>query len=355
VKKAVLFTALLLVGEAPAFGQVNAGAEATADAITQAASRGGFSGDVMASRGDVRLAVSIGVSGGKQSNIWRWASVTKQVIATLVMQDVAAGRIDLDKPVSTYLPAFKSPNAGKVTVRQLLRHQSGLPNPDDTAATPDALPAYYRPDYTGDRGPLTGYCAGPVKGEPGRSWSYNNCDYLVAGALLQAVDGKPWQRLVRERIVRPLKLRTLAAFPSKASTMHGFVDGRAEPSIAFDSFGAAAGLYGSVGDLWLFDRALLTGTLLPEVQRREMWDGQPKLGSIALGQWVFEAPLKGCAKPVRIVERRGALGGIQVRNFILPDNDTVVIAFANRAEFDFGEVWQGSGYSFDLLSAAACS
>ncbi len=353
--KPALLAALMLVVGAPAAAKIDAAAEATADAITQAASQGGFNGDVFATRGNVRLSVSLGVKGNRQSNIWRWASVTKQVIATLVLQDVAAGRIDLDKPVSTYLPAFKSPNAAKVTVRQLLRHQSGLPNPDDTAATPDDFPAFYRPDYTGSRNPLTGYCAGSVKGEPGGNWSYNNCDYMVAGAVLEAVDGKPWQKLVQERIARPFKLRTLSAFPSKSPTMPGFIDAKPEPAIALDSFGASAGLYGSVRDLWLFDRALLTGKLLPEAQRHEMWDGQPKLGSIALGQWVFEAPLRGCARPVRIVERRGGIGGVEVRNFILPDNDTVVIAFTNRAEFDFGEVWQGRGYSYDLLSAAACS
>jgi D-alanyl-D-alanine carboxypeptidase len=293
-----------------------------------------FSGDVLASKGDEPISISTARPFG---GLWRWASVTKQVVATLVMQEVAKGSIDLDKPVSTYLPNFKSPNAAKITVRQLLRHQSGLPNPDDTAATPDALAAYYAPDYKGSRDPLSGYCAGPVKGEPGGNWAYNNCDYIVAGALLKAVTGKPWQTLVQERVAKPLKLKTLAAFPSKVVTMPGRIDGKPEPAIQFESFGAAAGLYGSARDLWRFDRALMTGKLLPEKQRAEMWDGQPQLGFIALGQWAFEAPLKGCAKPVRIVERRGAVGGVQVRNF------------------DFGEVWQGSGFSHDLLAAAACA
>jgi D-alanyl-D-alanine carboxypeptidase len=65
--------------------------------------------------------------------------------------------------------------------------------------------------------------------------------------------------------------------------------------------------------------------------------------------------LKGCPTPVRIIERRGAIGGVQVRNFILPDADVVVIAFTNRDDFDFGEIWQGKGFAFDLLSAAACT
>ena len=312
-----------------------------------------FSGVVTASAG--RLPISIERGSPNRPKLWRWASVTKQVVATLMMQEVAAGRIDLDKPVATYLPKFASPNAKLATVRQLLRHQSGLPNPDDTAASPDAVPAYDAPDYRGSRDPLTGYCAGPVKGPPGGNWSYNNCDYIVAGALLEAVTGKRWQMLVAERIAKPLGLKSLAAFPTRRATVAGTVDGKPEPAYDLGAFGASAGLYGTAQDLWKFDRALMTGKLLPPAQLAEMWNGDPKLGFIALGQWVFTVPLKGCATPVRIVERRGAIGGVEVRNFILPEKDAVVIAFTDRAGFAFGEVWQGSGFSYDLLSAAACT
>lgn len=285
---------------------------------------------------------------------WRFASVTKQIVATLVMQEVAAGRIDLDKPVATYLPGFKSPNAAKVTVRQLLRHQSGLPNPDDTAAAPDAIPAYDTRGYTGSRDPLTGYCAGPVKGAPGGNWEYNNCDYIVAGALLEAVTGQTWQRLVRQRLASPLGMLSTGAFPTPLPVAGGTIASKPDSEIDLTAFDASAGLYGSAFDLWRFDRALMTGKLLPDAQRAEMWDGQEKLGSIALGQWAFSAKLKGCDYPTKIVERRGQIGGVQVRNFILPEWDVVVIVFANRAEQDFGEVWQGKGLSYDLLSAGVC-
>ncbi|OQW78199.1 MAG: hypothetical protein BVN32_07050 [Proteobacteria bacterium ST_bin14] len=313
-------------------------------------------GDVITSRGDkVFFTATHNHWPIEKVNLWRWASVTKQVIATLVLQQVAAGRIDLDQPVARYLPGFKSANAGSVTVRQLLRHQSGLPNPDDTAATPDSVPAYEAPGYKGSRDPLKGYCAGPVKGAPGGNWDYNNCDYIVAGALLEAVTGKTWQALVQDRIAKPLGLKTVGAFPTKKPTVPGMIDGKPETGYDLSAFGASAGLYGSVEDLWKFDRALMTGTLLPDSARAQLWDGQPKLGSIALGQWAFSAPLEGCAKPVRIVERRGAIGGIEVRNFILPDADVVAIVFVSKAGFDFGEVWQARGFSYDLLSAAACT
>ena len=289
----------------------------------------------------------------KANQLWRWASVTKQVVAVLVIQEVAAGRIDLDQPVSLYLPKFASPNAAAMTVRQLLRHQSGLPNPDDTAPGPDGVPEFYRPDSASTVLPLD-YCAGPVKGEPGGNWSYNNCDYIVAAALLEAVTGTPWAQLVTERIAGPLGLKSVGAFPTTVPTTPGIVEGKPEPAYALERFSGAAALYGTMSDLLKFDLALEQGRLLPAPELAQMWDGQPQLGSIALGQWSFSAPLKGCAAPIRIIERRGAIGGVQVRNFILPDLGIAVALFEDHAEFDFGEVWQGKGFSYDMLSLAAC-
>jgi CubicO group peptidase (beta-lactamase class C family) len=286
----------------------------------------------------------------------RWASVTKQVIGVIVLQEVGKGTIDLDQPIAKYLPKFASANAAKITVRQLLRHQSGLPNPDDTAADANSMAAYYLPGYQGSRDPLTGYCAGPVKGEPGGNWAYNNCDYIVAGALLEAVTGKSWQTLVQERIAKPLKLKSLQAFPAKGITLGGFIAGKPEPEIDFASFGAAGGLYGSADDLLAFDRALMSGALLGQKELGQLWDGRPELGFIALGQWVFDAPLKDCASSIKLVERRGAIGGVQVRNFMAPEQKIAIAIFADQSEadFSFGEIWQGSGFSHDVLNAAIC-
>lgn len=347
---ACLAAALVTLGSAPAF--------ADREEVKQVVEASGIKqgGEVIVSRFDkisyqVRWGSAVTAAVGK----WRWASVTKQVIATLVMQEVAARRIDLDKPVATYLPNFASANAGRITVRQLLRHQTGLPNPDDTAASPEAIPAYDTSGYKGNRDPLTGYCAGPVKGLPGGNWSYNNCDYVIAGALLEAVTGKSWQTLVRTRISARLGMVSVGAYPTSKPTVVGTIDGRPDTGYDLTAFGAAAGLYGTALDLWRFDRALMKGKLLPGKARAEMWDGQAKLGSIALGQWSFSAPLKGCQYPARIIERRGQIGGVQVRNFILPEWDIVVIVFADHARMDFGEVWQGKGFSYDLLSAATCA
>ena len=59
------------------------------------------------------------------------------------------------------------------------------------------------------------------------------------------------------------------------------------------------------------------------------------------------------AAPQRLVERRGEIGNVQVRNIIAPDRGIAVIAFADRP-VEFGEPWQGKGLTYDLMSAALC-
>jgi CubicO group peptidase (beta-lactamase class C family) len=285
---------------------------------------------------------------------WRLASVTKQVVAVLVMQEVAAGRIELDQPISRYLPRFAGPNASKVTIRQLLQHRSGLPNPDDTETPAGQMPAFYRSGYSGSRDPVTGYCAGAAKGEPGGNWVYNNCDYIVLGAVLENVTGKSWAKLVEERIAKPLRLKTFRAFPTKRWVRWGSVGGKREPEVDLATFGASAGLYGSAEDVLTFNNALMDGRLLAPEALAEMWKGDPALGYMGLGQWAFAAKLGGCEAPVRLIERRGAIGGIGVRNFIAPERKVAMVILSDRGEFDFGEVWQGRGPSHDMLSAVLC-
>ena len=288
---------------------------------------------------------------------WLWASVTKQVTATLVMQEIAAGRMTLDAPIGRYLPGFGGDRT--ITVRELLQHRSGLPNPSETAAI-DGVPGFYRQTGSaiGDGASAAGFCSGTAKAARGREWEYNNCDYLVLGAALEAVAGRSYAKLVEEGIARPLGIRTLRlAGDGKArggAAATGYDDGTPVPAINVATGGAAAALTGSAGDLARFDRGLLTDRLLAPDARAIAWAGDPKLGYMALGVWSFSARLAGCAAPVQLVERRGDFGGTQVRNVIAPALGRAVILFTNDASAEFGEVWQGKGLTHDLLSAAFC-
>ncbi|HEX8383565.1 MAG TPA: serine hydrolase domain-containing protein [Sphingomonas sp.] len=283
--------------------------------------------------------------------VFPWASVTKQVIATMVMREVADRRIALDAPASRYLRELG--NGGRSpTVRELLQHRSGLRNPDDSVPDAAGTPSFYTSGPTGIQ-----WCLG-ARGTPGGPWRYNNCDYLLLGGILERVRQRPLAELLAARVLGPTGMRVrFAGSPADDAPDSAWAGGpTADERRMLTRYGSAGSLMGTAEDMLAFDAGLLSGALLPDRERAELWRGDPKLGHQALGQWSFTAPLKGCAAPVRIVERRGAIGRFQVRNLIAPDQGLSAVMLTNRGEeqLDFGEIWQGKGLGHDLLAAALC-
>ena len=303
---------------------------ASAETTDDVASRYKLTGELLVSRGDhVLLDRGYGTvhpdgsQPHKAGERWRLASITKQVTAALLVRDHWQA---LDKPIA---------NLSKLTLRQLLTHHTGLANPDDTPKNKEGFPSFYTREM-----PNLDYCRSKSP-KPGSDFSYNNCDYLMAATLMPA--NVPW----------PAGMHMAR---SGDRGVPGFISGKPEPALNLATFGAAAGLIGTARAVFRFDRALMSGKLLTAPALDALWKAEGNGSYQALGQWVFSAPLKGCGAPVRIVQRDGEIAGVQARNFILPDLGMTVIVFSNRSSDDFamGEVWQGSGFTYDLLSAAAC-
>ncbi|WP_425230936.1 serine hydrolase domain-containing protein [Sphingomonas sp.] len=324
-------------------------------AVDAVARRYNLAGEVLVARGSqVLLDRPYGTvrPGGGAPHVagerWRLASVTKQVTAALIvrslplpMLDTAAApmvEIRRDPAVS---PGDPYPPFGDVTVRQLLTHHSGLFNPDTTPVGAGGVPGFYAADPNGAGGTRLCWSKTSVAAAP---FSYNNCDYLVADAYMRR-SGRPLAWPTGMAMARPDEIG-----------VPGFVHGAPEPHFQLASWGAAGGLMGTARAVWAFDRSLMTGRLLPPAALAELWRPEGHGSYQALGQWVFPGPLHGCAAPKRIVQRDGEIWGVQARNFILPDDGIAVVFFTNRSADDFtvGEVWQGRGFAYDLLSAAAC-
>lgn len=286
-------------------------------------------------------------------DVFPLASVTKQVVAAMVMQQVDRGKLALDAPVSRYLPALRGRTLHAPTLRQLLQHRSGLRNPDDSPADANGTPGFYTSGATGPS-----WCL-DARGVPGGQWRYNNCDYIVLGAVLARVSARSLPALYAGDIAGPTGIGALFATGAEDGRIDarwpGGPDAAEQRSIA--RFEGAGALMGTAEDVLGFDRALMTGQLMSDAARTTMWRSDPRLGFMALGQWVFTASLKGCTKPVRIVERRGGIGRFQARNIILPDVGIALVMLTNRGEdrYSFGEIWQGKGPSFAALSAALSS
>jgi len=132
-----------------------------------------------------------------------WFSATKLFTATAVMQLVAEGKLELDRPVRELLPVFapRSPWATPVTARHLLSHTSGLPNPipvawvhlaEEPGPGLEALTARLLERH------------GELSSEPGTRYAYSNLGYLVLGRLVEQASGRPYAETLAARVLAPL-------------------------------------------------------------------------------------------------------------------------------------------------------
>ncbi|MFA9496822.1 MAG: serine hydrolase domain-containing protein [Candidatus Bathyarchaeota archaeon] len=135
--------------------------------------------------------------------VFYWGSVTKTVTATAIMQLREQGLIDLDIPVSEYLEYF--PAEYPITVRHLLTHSSGLPEPTDFIMDNLRLKGQPLPDFDAvDREFYEGVSS--LMFEPGSQSSYGNPSYVTLGQVVAAVSGQPYIEYVQEHILNPLEM-----------------------------------------------------------------------------------------------------------------------------------------------------
>lgn len=331
---------------------------ATVAAVRARAEAAKFQGTILIGEkdGSSRILV-VGPQPVAPDAVWRWASITKQLAAVIAMQEVAKGRLDLDAPVARYWPEWKAPNAAIIRSRDLMLHNSGLPQPDESTPDADGVPAFYRTAAVTPAKSAAGFCAGPARAAAPAKYEYNNCDTIVLAEVLARITGRPFEALVRERISRPLGMKRFGMFALGKPHPHVAPNGEfanVDPLLNLGVFGASAGAYGTIEDLWRFDRALLSGKLLPAAQRDLMWQSSRSNGFYGFQQWIFPAKLAGCAGEMQVVERQGLVGGIEHRNYLLPATGQAVILFGRHRPSDYGDPWEGKGFAYDLLSTIAC-
>src|SRR6266545_3049800 len=113
-------------------------------------------------------------------------SCSTTVAANVVLQLVGEGRLSLDDTVEHWLPG-RLREGRRITIRQLLNHTSGLPQDVSFALAP---PKAQR----------------PLLFRPGTAHSYSNLNYVVLGLIVEKVTGIRLDRVLRDRIFRPLGL-----------------------------------------------------------------------------------------------------------------------------------------------------
>ena len=230
-----------------------------------------FSGAVLVARdGKVLLSKGYGLA-NRENDVpctpqtkFRIGSVSKPFTAMAVMILQERGKLDVRDKVKKHLP--DSPAAwDEITVHHLLTHSSGIPNITEVKArymhlvaksiTPEELVASFR-DM-------------PLLFQPGEKGQYSNSNYILLGMIIEKVSGQHYDRFLDENIFRPLDMKDTGFDRARPILKHraagyltwGFQVVNAAPidmSVPF----AAGGLYSTTEDLYRWDQALSTTSVM---------------------------------------------------------------------------------------------
>jgi CubicO group peptidase (beta-lactamase class C family) len=208
------------------------------------------------------------------------ASVTKPVVATVVMRLVEQGRLKTTDLAEKYLGTTIRPGSG-ITVEDLLDMRSGLPDyADQPGFTPGTLTSAQ----------LLGLVkAVPVRAQPGTVTDYVNTNYAALDLVVQKVTGHSLADAVDELVARPAGLtRTTLGGEPTARGYAGAYAGAPDITPRVTHPSAGAGLVSSATDLGHFLQALVGGRLVSPATlavmsrpRGEMEDGGYGMGLIS--------------------------------------------------------------------------
>jgi CubicO group peptidase (beta-lactamase class C family)/D-alanyl-D-alanine dipeptidase len=268
--------------------------------------------------------------------VYRVGSVSKLFTDLAVMQLVERGALDLDSPVTKYLPDFKpeDPFDKEITLRQLMSHRSGL-------VREPPVGNYFDPDTPSLEKTVRSLNRTRLVYEPGKKTKYSNAGIAVVGLALEQTQKQAFPRYLQRKLLDPLGMKTSAFEPDPEVTRHlsravmWTYHGREFPAPTFELGMAPAGsLYSSANDLARFLMMLFAGGKAGDevILRREtlekMWVPQFARKGEKSGFGIGFSVTRWEGR--RRVGHGGAIYGFATDLSALPDDKLGVVVIAAR-------------------------
>ncbi len=147
-----------------------------------------------------------------KTSIMDIGSITKSMTALAIMQLVEKDLVDLEAPVTQYLPWFRTANKDKsdlITIRMLLNNTCGIVNATKSSEGIDAMTNKAMESLVRDLS--TFY----LELTPGQSYAYSNYGFHIAGLIVSTVSGMDYWDYMKEKIFLPLKMNHTSVIPSE--------------------------------------------------------------------------------------------------------------------------------------------
>lgn len=257
------------------------------------------------------------------------ASMGKMFTATAIMQLVAAGKLDLQAPLGSYLPDYPDRGIAKsVTLHHLLTHTGGTGD----IFVPEVQAARARMHAPADFIDLLGKRRAEFAA--GAKWSYSNYGFILLGRVIERASGEGYFDYVRRYVFAPAGMQQTGrpALSRVSAAANGYVRGRdgRSWSLAADALPAhaspAGGALSTARDLHAFARALQTGKLLSVADVETMTRGSVDMpgGKYAYG---FKDQMRD---GLRYIGHGGGAPGANDELDIYPGSGYIVVVLTNQ-------------------------
>jgi D-alanyl-D-alanine carboxypeptidase len=260
----------------------------------------------------------------------RIGSQTKTFTVTAMLLLAGEGKVALDDPIASYVDGV--PRGAEITLRQLARMQSGLPNYTHNPVFVHELLSEPRREFTPAQ--LLGFAySQPASFDPGAGFEYSNTNTVLLGLVVEKVSGRSLGTYVHDHITGPLSMDDTSfpvdnTFPKPHATGYTkqTLDGGETTGTDWNlSWAWASGaMISTLHDMRIWAPALASGQMLTRQMQQERLqfvdrDGEPAQDGYGLG--LFSA--NGW------IGHNGSLPGYQTVSVFLPDRQTAVVIFVN--------------------------
>ena len=220
----------------------------------------------------------------KPSTQFPIASITKVFTAIAVMHLVEQGKLDLDQPVTRYLRDYPPETGGRIAIRHLLSHTSGIP---DFGQIPEFSEKARRARSLEEM--LEMISSERLLFDPGSRQHYSSSGYFLLGAIVEEVAQKRYETYIRDHLAQPFGMHHTGLVPGpigdgeRALEYYRGPEGGLDQAVAITPTIAysAGALLSTVRDLHRLDRALADATILEHSSLEMMTT--PEQGEYGLG------------------------------------------------------------------------
>ncbi|MEM6993351.1 MAG: serine hydrolase domain-containing protein [Myxococcota bacterium] len=271
---------------------------------------------------------------------FRVGSVTKQFTAAAILELEERGKLSVTDPVSKHFPDW--PRGDAITIHHLLTHTAGMWSyTSDFAFMKERIARPYTTEEM-----LALFRDHPLDFEPGQAWSYSNSGYVLLGAIIEKVHGKPYADAMHELVFEPAGLsRTMVGdAPSLGNRALGYTRST-EESVASAApidmsvpHGAGA-VRSTPNDLVAWHAALGDGSVLGKDALAKLYT--PDKNNYAYGWIITEFAGQS------VIAHNGGINGFGTFYMRVPEDDVVVVAWTNVEGFDVdavGKAAMGAAY-----------